>query len=122
MKGTEIRVDLYDVDRDILMDVDQMEQVCKAAIKKHGATFLTSAKVVLGATSPPGFTLAILLDESSVTVHTYANEGLMAVNVFTCGKKANPKMIARDIMIYARGCVVFSDDAPRFATPNPDAW
>jgi S-adenosylmethionine decarboxylase len=115
-------MDLFDVAHDILMDVEKMEQVCKTAIKKHGATFLMSAKMVLGETSPPGFTLAILLDESSVTVHTYANEGLLALNVFTCGKKANPRLIAKDLVAYARGRVIFSDDSPRFATPDPERW
>jgi S-adenosylmethionine decarboxylase len=122
VKGTEIRKDLFDVAHDILMDVEKMEQVCRSAAQKHGATVVASVSKVLGETTPPGFTLAVLLDQSSITVHTYADDGLLALNVFTCGKKAKPNLIAKDIVMYARGRVIFSDESPRFATPNPELW
>merc|ERR1719359_1581031 len=35
--------------------------------------------------SPPGFTSVVLLDESHVTAHCYADMGLLAIDVFTCG-------------------------------------
>lgn len=46
--------------------------------------------VVLGTdeltTSPPGFTSAVLIDESHVTAHCYSDRGWLAVDVFTCGR------------------------------------
>ncbi len=38
-----------------------------------------------GEKSPPGFAAVVLIDESHVSAHCYADRGLLAVDVFTCG-------------------------------------
>ena len=38
-----------------------------------------------GSESPPGFAAGVLIDESHVTAHCYSDEGLLAIDVFTCG-------------------------------------
>jgi S-adenosylmethionine decarboxylase len=122
MKGTEIRVDLCDVERDVLMNAEQMERWCREAATKYGATVKASVHATLGEDSPPGITLAVLLDESHITVHTYADSGLMALNVFTCGKKADTFKIAMDIALSAGGRQVFTDNTPRFAESPAEHW
>jgi S-adenosylmethionine/arginine decarboxylase-like enzyme len=42
-----------------------------------------------GTKSPSGFTFVLCLDESHISVHTYADEGLLATDLFTCSK--NPQ-------------------------------
>jgi len=42
-----------------------------------------------GTKSPPGFTFVLCLDESHISVHSYADEGLLATDLFTCSK--NPQ-------------------------------
>lgn len=42
------------------------------------------------ASSPPGFTSVILLDESHATAHCYSEMGLLAIDCFTCG--GNPQV------------------------------
>ena len=39
-----------------------------------------------GTTSPPGFAAVVLIDESHITAHCYADRGLLAVDCFTCGQ------------------------------------
>lgn len=40
---------------------------------------------ILNEDTPPGFTSVLLLDESHFTSHCYSEEGLLAVDIFTCG-------------------------------------
>ena len=46
-----------------------------------------------GIESPPGFASIVLIDESHVTAHCYSEDGLLAIDVFTCGDN-NPNIIA----------------------------
>ena len=46
-----------------------------------------------GSTSPPGFAAVVLIDESHITAHCYADRGLLAVDCFTCGE-TDPEIIA----------------------------
>jgi S-adenosylmethionine decarboxylase len=41
---------------------------------------------ILNENTPPGFTAVLLLDESHFTAHCYSEEGLLAVDIFTCGE------------------------------------
>ena len=42
-----------------------------------------------GSVSPPGGTIIIMLDESHISLHSYGEEGILAVDCFTCSK--NPE-------------------------------
>ena len=46
-----------------------------------------------GSTSPPGFAAVVLIDDSHITAHCYADRGLLAVDCFTCGD-TDPELIA----------------------------
>lgn len=50
-----------------------------------GANVINQVRYKFGADSPPGFAAVIVLDESHCSVHTYADEGKMAMDIFTCG-------------------------------------
>mgnify|MGYP006185939077 CR=1 FL=1 len=49
-----------------------------------------------GGVSPPGFAAVVLVDESHITAHAYSKIGLLAIDVFTCGKH-NPDDVASKI-------------------------
>ena len=49
-----------------------------------------------GTKSPPGFASVVLIDESHVSAHCYSERGLLAIDVFTCGKH-DPEIIAEMI-------------------------
>ena len=57
-----------------------------AATESSGARIVgTLLEEFDGTESPPGFASVVLIDESHVTAHSYADEGLLALDVFTCG-------------------------------------
>lgn len=53
-----------------------------------------------GIKSPPGFASVILLDESHMSAHCYSDDGMLAVDVFTCGDKDRGIDVARSITKY----------------------
>ncbi len=61
-----------------------METMARAATRA-GATVVSQIRYRFGDDSPPGCTAVVMLDESHCSVHTYADQGLMAFDVFTCG-------------------------------------
>mgnify|MGYP001238687193 FL=1 len=53
-----------------------------------------------GTISPPGFAAVVLLDESHLTAHCYSEQGLLAIDCFTCGATDTAAIIkAMDIAI-----------------------
>ena len=78
-----------------------------------------------GTVSPPGFASVVLLDESHISAHCYADEGLIAIDVFTCGQ-ADPSAIADDIDERVRRLIqgarlINRSDIARFIPPPEDA-
>jgi len=67
------------------------------AAERAGATVVSQVRYHFGHNSPPGFTAVVLLDESHCTAHTYADLGLIALDVFTCGSTE-----PRDVLAYLR--------------------
>ena len=55
------------------------------AARKAGANVISQVRYHFGHNSPPGFTAVVVLDESHCSAHTYADLGLIALDVFTCG-------------------------------------
>lgn len=75
-----------------------------------------------GSLSPSGGTFVLLLDESHISLHSYGEEGLIAIDLFTCCK--NPQNHIDAMMdIRALMAIQFSQNRlltihsiPRFAT------
>ena len=42
--------------------------------------------------SPQGVTILVLMSESHIAIHSYPEYDYAAVDVFTCGEKANPNL------------------------------
>jgi S-adenosylmethionine decarboxylase len=84
--------------------------------KRAGATVISQIRYQFGLGSPPGCTAIVMLDESHCSVHTYADLGLVAMDVFTCGS-TNP----RDIWNHVRSELGLEDArfrlVRRFETP-----
>jgi S-adenosylmethionine decarboxylase len=87
------------------------------AATRAGATVISQIRYKFGQDSPPGFTCIVMLDESHVSAHTYADLGLIALDVFTCGSTA-----PADVLKYIREEVDLGDvnvrDVPRFLTAD----
>ena len=73
-----------------------------------------------GTESPPGFAAVVLIDESHVSAHCYAEDGILAIDCFTCGL-ADPNVIADDIhqqllAVNPTLCLVQRTELERFVT------
>ena len=65
---------------------DWMLSLMRDCVRESGIREVHShVEVFDGSESPPGFAAVVLIDESHVTAHCYSDEGLLAIDVFTCG-------------------------------------
>ena len=64
------------------------------AARRAGATVISQTRYRFGHDSPAGFTAVVLLDESHCSAHSYASEGLIAIDIFTCGSTSPHNVLA----------------------------
>lgn len=91
-RGRHLLVDCTGVSKEACLDDKKFLQCLAEAAEKAGANVISQVRYRLGHNSPPGFTCAILLDESHCTAHTYADLRMIALDIFTCGN-TNPNRI-----------------------------
>lgn len=123
--GRELRRDYRNIPAKVLTDGAFIAGVLEKAAKVAGSTVVSTAWKNLGGNgTPPGCTCAILLDESHITAHSYADKGMLAVNVFTCGSKADPALaldyIKKQLEWFGNPEVAFADETPRFVVEEND--
>ena len=95
-RGKHLLIDCRDVSRETCLNDKLMLNAMARAAEKAGATVVSQIRYKFGQDSPPGFTAVVMLDESHVSAHTYADLGLIALDVFTCGS-TEPKDVLRYI-------------------------
>jgi len=112
-KGKHLLVDCRNVSRDVCLDDGAMLAAMARGATRAGANVISQVRYQFGHNSPPGFTAVVVLDESHCSCHTYADLGLVALDVFTCGR-TNP----RDVLAYIREEIGLGDvsirQVPRF--------
>lgn len=91
-RGRHLLIDCTEVDVDVCLDDKRFLRCLAESAEKAGANVISQVRYHLGHNSPPGFTCAILLDESHCTAHTYSDLGMIALDIFTCGS-TDPDMI-----------------------------
>lgn len=91
-KGHHLLIDCADVAYDVCVDDRSLLNAMARAAERAGATVISQTRYRFGAESPPGFTAIVMLDESHCSAHTYADLGLIAMDVFTCGN-TDPRRI-----------------------------
>ena len=119
-KGHHILIDCRIVPREVCLDVGKMLDVMARSAAKAGMHVISQVRYHFGHNSAPGYTCVCLLDESHVSAHTYADLGLIALDVFTCGKTDPAK-----ILDYMREELDLGDVVvkrmPRFLMPEAEA-
>lgn len=95
-KGKHLLIDCRNVRPEVCLDDRRMLDTMARAAQRAGATVVSQVRYRFGSDSPPGFTAFVLLDESHCSVHTYAEAGLMAFDIFTCGA-TDPREVLRHI-------------------------
>ena len=88
-KGQHLLIDCHNVPRDVCLDDRRWLESLAHGATRAGATVISQIRYQFGQGSPPGCTAIVMLDESHCSVHTYADLGLVAMDVFTCGS-TNP--------------------------------
>ena len=107
-KGKHLLVDCRNVPRDVCLNDGAMLAAMARGAKRAGANVISQVRYQFGHNSPPGFTAVVVLDESHCSCHTYADLGLVALDVFTCGR-TNPQ----DVLDYIREEIELGDVAVR---------
>ncbi|ULJ63421.1 adenosylmethionine decarboxylase [Wielerella bovis] len=87
-------LDLYGCPADILRDAVALEQALRQAAHNAQATILSAHFHTFGGHG--GVTGVVLLAESHITIHTWAEHGFAAVDVFLCGS-LKPQIAAQSI-------------------------
>lgn len=96
-KGHHLLVDCRNVARETCLDDARILEAMARGARRAGSTVISQIRYKFGQDSPPGFTAICMLDESHISAHTYADHGLIAMDVFTCGR-TDPKDVLRYIM------------------------
>lgn len=85
--GCQILSEFYGCDRDILNHVGRIKELMNEAARICGASILGS---VFHRFNPHGVSGVVVIAESHMAIHTWPEYGLAAVDLFTCGKGADP--------------------------------
>jgi S-adenosylmethionine decarboxylase len=98
-KGNHVFLDFVN----FKVERNDLDEICKYVFSlMEDSLHSTSMKnkhskmVVLKDDTEEGFTSVVLLDESHITAHAYTKQGLLALDVFTCGK-TDPSIISKYI-------------------------
>lgn len=89
-------IDCRNVSRDLCLNDKLVLNAMARAAERAGATVISQVRYKFGSDSPPGFAALVMLDESHCSAHTYADLGLIAMDIFTCGK-TDPRIVFRYI-------------------------
>jgi len=96
-KGLHLIIDCKGLPFDVCMDDKRLLKTVTDALTKGAANIISTARYRFGHNSPPGCTIFVMLDESHFSIHTYAEQGQMAIDIFTCGNKVDSKLIFNKI-------------------------
>jgi len=93
-RGTHVFLDYFNASFECEDDYQWLFSTMREAVAQSPATEVHAHLAPFdGSTSPPGFAAVVLIDESHITAHCYADRGLLAVDCFTCGD-TDPEIIA----------------------------
>lgn len=79
--GNEISCVMYGVDEEILTNTKKLEEKLLQALNEDGFDVLEKVSHTF---TPQGYTIAILLAESHVAVHTYPEYNSLYFNLYSC--------------------------------------
>jgi S-adenosylmethionine decarboxylase len=92
-KGTHILADYTNVfgnEKEIGNFVFELMIEC---INKTDMKIVHKKLCILNDDTPPGFTSVLLLDASHFSSHCYSEDGLLSIDLFTCGKTNTKEVV-----------------------------
>lgn len=87
LKAFHVILDVKDVPFDLCIDDKRLLNTLTSAAISIGITVISTNRYRFGFDSPNGCTAIVMLDESHMSVHTYADSNMMAFDIFTCSEK-----------------------------------
>jgi S-adenosylmethionine decarboxylase len=87
--GRHIIADLSGCSYKLLTSVEFIQQTLENAVRKAGATIISSR---FHQFSPVGVSGIILLSESHCSIHTWPDEQYAAIDIYTCGEHVFPHL------------------------------
>lgn len=103
-------LELHDCDEQVLNDADRLRQIMTDAAIRLRTTILD---VFWHRFQPQGVTVAVIITESHLTIHTWPEYGYAAVDVFTCGDTSGFSEIQDFLVDELRAQRVVTFDHPR---------
>lgn len=95
IQGEHLIIDLINMNRDICLNGRKWVQVFEEIALSLELKILNTHIHDFIPPAAPGFTAYILLDSSHFSVHTYADNGAIAVDLFSCGgQKLNDAFVS----------------------------
>lgn len=101
-KGRHLIVDCSGISYEKCVNDKLLLETLMEAAKAAGANIINTSRYRFGHDSPAGCSVFVMLDESHISVHTYADEEKMALDVFTCGTNTDCRKIL-DLIVRALG-------------------
>jgi len=85
--GRHLIAEFADCDSQKLADVDFIEDCMNEAVRKSGATIISS---IFHRYNPQGVSGVVVIAESHLSIHTWPEYNYAAVDFFTCGQSVDP--------------------------------
>ena len=93
--GRHILLELKDCNREVLNNLNLLQDVMCSAAEEAGATILEQH---FHHFSPQGISGAIIIAESHMAVHTWPEYGYAALDIFTCGDSVKPEVAVEKLI------------------------
>jgi S-adenosylmethionine decarboxylase len=84
-------LEVWKCNTDLLNDLQYIEQIMVDAALRAGAEV---REVAFHQFAPQGVSGVVIISESHLAIHTFPEHGYASIDVFTCGKRINPKTAA----------------------------
>lgn len=94
--GKHLLLEVYDVNYDLLNELEPLLEITTNAIKRAHMTILNTYTHKF---TPQGLTVLFCLAESHVSLHTFPEKNCISIDCYTCGS-TNPKIIAIELLKY----------------------
>lgn len=84
-------MELWECNRELLNDIKFVEKMMTDAALQAGAEV---REVTFHQFAPQGVSGVVIVSESHLAIHTFPEHGYASIDVFTCGKRIDPKKAA----------------------------
>ena len=108
--GVQVAADLYGCAPALVDDVPALERLLHAAAEASNATVVDALTHTF---TPVGATIALVLAESHLILHTWPEHEFVALDAFTCSEAMNPEAAVEVVRAGLRAQRVESSVVPR---------